>query len=75
MVVTANGIASDAISFDYTPVRSADLNADNVVDSADMGLTLLDFGDCVNCPADFNFDNVVDSSDVGLLLINEGPCQ
>ncbi len=75
MVVTANGIASDAIVFDYTPVRSADLNADNVVDSADMGLTLLDFGDCVNCPADFNFDNVVDSSDVGLLLINEGPCQ
>jgi len=46
-----------------------------VVDSADMGLTLLDFGDCPNCPADFNFDNVVDSSDVGLLLINEGSCQ
>lgn len=74
MEVTANGIGSDQIPFDYTPARSADLNADNVVDSSDMGLMLLEFGDCVNCPADLNFDNVIDSSDVGLLLINEGPC-
>jgi len=75
MVVTANGIASDAISFDYTPMRSADLDGDNVVDSSDMSLTLLDFGPCTNCAADIDMDNVVDSSDLSLVLLNEGACQ
>jgi len=75
MVVTANGIASDAISFDYTPMRSADLDGDNVVDSSDMSLVLLDFGDCTNCAADIDMNSVVDSSDLSLILINEGSCQ
>ena len=75
MVVTANGIASDAISFDYTPTRSADLDGDNVVDSSDMSLALLDFGPCTNCSADIDMDNMVDSSDLSLVLLNEGTCQ
>ncbi len=50
----------------------ADLNNDGVVDSADLGILLLNFGS----PGlgDLNNDGTVDSADIGLLLLNFGDC-
>ena len=44
-----------------------DLNGDDRVDSADLGLLLAAYGD-TNSPYDLNDDGVVDSSDLGILL-------
>ncbi|MCE9619660.1 MAG: hypothetical protein K8R92_07100 [Planctomycetes bacterium] len=74
LVVTANGIPSTAISFDYTPTRSCDIDGDGFVDGADIGLVLLDFGPCAGCSTDIDMDGVVDGADVGLMLLSEGPC-
>ena len=74
LVVTANGIASDPITFVHDS-RSPDLDGNNVVDSADMGNLLIGYGACVNCAADLNMDNEVNSSDMGQLLLGYGPCQ
>ena len=74
LVVTANGIASDPITFVHDS-RSPDLDGNNVVDSADMGNLLIAYGACVNCAADLNMDNEVNSSDMGQLLLGYGPCQ
>jgi len=73
-VVTANGIASDPIAFDYTPYRSADLDGDGIVSAADVSVMLLDFGDCAGCAADLDYDGQVTAGDVGLALLFEGPC-
>jgi hypothetical protein len=52
-----------------------DLNFDHIVDSADMGTMLLDFGPCnPGSPADLNGDLNVDSADMGIMLLNFGPC-
>jgi len=52
----------------------ADLNGDGVVDAADLGALLSQWGSCrggsENCPADLNGDGVVDGADLGLLLEN-----
>jgi len=46
-----------------------DLNADGVVDGADLGLLLGAWGACAaSCEADLNADGVVDGADLGLLL-------
>jgi hypothetical protein len=74
LVVTANGIASDPIAFDYTPYRSADLDGDGIVSAADVSVMLLDFGDCAACAADLDFDGQVTAGDVGLALLFDGPC-
>lgn len=54
------------------PVISGDLNADQVVDAADIGLLLAAWGPCpaapAPCPADLNGDGVVDASDLGAML-------
>jgi len=75
MVVTANGIASDAIVFDYTPVRSADLDGSGEVDSGDVALALLDAGSCAGCPGDLDGSGEIDSGDVALILLSSGACQ
>jgi hypothetical protein len=47
----------------------ADLNLDNTINGADLGLLLGSWGLCsTGCNADLNFDTVVDGSDLGLLL-------
>ena len=46
----------------------ADLNGDGVVNGADVGLLLSEWGSCVGCPGDLNGDGVVDGADFGLLL-------
>jgi len=52
-----------------------DLNADGLVDGADLGLLLLAWGPCDGpCPGNFNGDIMVDGADLGLLLLAWGPC-
>ncbi len=49
----------------------ADINADGVVDGADLGLLLGAWGTCPaggQCPADLNQNGIVDGADLGLLL-------
>jgi len=48
------------------PGEAADLNGDGVVDGADLGLLLGQWGG--DGPADLNDDGVVDGADLGLLL-------
>ena len=74
MVVTANGIASDAISFDYIPMRSADLDGSGEVDAGDVSLCLLDAGVCGGCPSDLDGSGEVDAGDVSLVLLSTGAC-
>ncbi|MCE9618624.1 MAG: S8 family serine peptidase [Planctomycetes bacterium] len=49
-----------------------DLSGD--VDGGDVGLLLLDFGNCPGCSTDLDGDGVVDGGDMGLLLLSFGPC-
>ncbi|MEC9374526.1 MAG: laminin B domain-containing protein [Planctomycetota bacterium] len=56
-----------------TAICGADLNADNVINSADLAILLGSWG--TGCgPADLNFDGVVNSADLGILLGSWGPC-
>ena len=52
------------------------LNGDNVVDGADLGILLANWGACtqIPCTGDLNHDGVVDGADLGILLANWGPC-
>ncbi|MCB9838878.1 MAG: hypothetical protein H6813_06025 [Phycisphaeraceae bacterium] len=58
--------------FDFTvtlmiPACDADLNADGIVDTADLGVLIGVFG--ANAPAaDINGDGIVDTADLGILL-------
>ncbi|MCE9619658.1 MAG: proprotein convertase P-domain-containing protein [Planctomycetes bacterium] len=56
------------------PACPSDLDGDGVVDGADVGLMLLDFGPCPGCAADLDGDGMVDGADVGLMLLDFGPC-
>jgi len=49
---------------------SPDLNGDGVVDGADLGALLAQWGPCDGCNADLNGDGVVDGADLGILLAN-----
>ena len=53
----------------------ADLNQDGMVDGADLGLMLIEWGACLSpCPADLNGDGQVDGADMGLLLASWDNC-
>jgi len=54
------------------PACPGDLNGDGVVDGADLGLLLGQWG--TDGLADLNGDGVVDGADLGLLLGAWGPC-
>ncbi len=47
-----------------------DLNGDGIVNGADMGLLLAQWGPCAGCDADLNGDGIVNGADMGLLLAN-----
>jgi hypothetical protein len=51
----------------------ADINSDQVVDGADLGLLLVAWGTPNQC-ADLNADGIVNGSDLGILLGEWGPC-
>ena len=72
--VTANGIASDPMLFEYTPYKSCDLDASGEVTAADVSMLLLDFGPCTGCASDIDGDGFVTAGDISLVLLFEGPC-
>ncbi len=61
----------DATHFVAT-VCTGDLNADNVIDSADLAILLAAWGG--TGPADLNSSGTVDSADLAILLAAWGPC-
>ena len=52
---------------------NGDFNVDRVVDGADLGIMLADWG-LARSVADINRDGLVDGADLGVLLANWGPC-
>jgi len=52
------------------PKVVGDLNGDGIVDGADLGILLQNWGACSGCAADFNGDGVIDGADLGILLQN-----
>jgi hypothetical protein len=74
----ALGIAKDCNN-DGVPdscqvLNGGDFDGSGVIDSADIGHILLDFGDCVNCPTDLDKSGAVGSEDIGLLLLDFELC-
>ncbi len=61
----------DDVMVEFGPIPG-DLNQDGVVDGADLGLLLTQWGSCPDCIADLNDDDVVDGADLGLLLASWG---
>ncbi len=67
--IVGEGVIDGQIrAFLLRPVPAADLNADGVVDGADLGLLLGSWGRCGDCSADLDSDGVVNGGDLGLLL-------
>ncbi|MCB9838632.1 MAG: hypothetical protein H6813_04770 [Phycisphaeraceae bacterium] len=60
------------VAFFPLPLIPGDINADGVVDTADLGILLGSFGDVGASPADINEDGIVDTADLGILLSNFG---
>jgi hypothetical protein len=59
----------DLGSYELKDPCVGDLDGDEDVDGADLGILLLAWGICSGtCPADFNCDGVVDGTDLGILL-------
>ena len=56
------------------PVCPADLNADSIVDRADLDRLLRSYGDCLSCDEDLNRDNRVDDADIDIMTQQWGPC-
>ncbi|MCB9846947.1 MAG: hypothetical protein H6814_00895 [Phycisphaeraceae bacterium] len=53
---------------DGAPPCLGDINGDGVIDTADLGILLGDFGAHGVLPTDLNGDNTVDTADLGILL-------
>ncbi len=54
----------------------ADVNADGIVNGADLGIVISFWGPVTVFPrADLTGDGVVNGSDLGILLSNWGPCR
>jgi hypothetical protein len=65
------GVASGGVfAYELSALLCAhDVNADGVVDTADLGLILQNFGSSCDCAAeDINADGVIDTADLGLLI-------
>lgn len=56
------------------PPCEGDLNGDDVIDGADLGLLLGEWGAGPGAAGDLNGDGTVDGADLGLLLGVWGPC-
>jgi len=63
------------VSFDTLDNCPGDLDANGVIDGADIGLLLSSWGFCgTSCPHDLNNDGKVNGGDLGLLLSGWGTC-
>ena len=69
--VIANGVGGTSVStpgvFSFTTGLLADLNGDNIVDTADLGVLISVFG-TAGPAGDLNGDGVVDTADLGILI-------
>ena len=61
-----------SVALQAKPARSADLNGDGIVNGADLGLQIGDWGPCDDCGGDLDRNGVVNGSDLGLLLASWG---
>ena len=57
------------VAHEVEPSNPADLNGDDIVNGADMGLLFLAWGFNPGNPADINQDDWVDGGDLGLLIL------
>jgi hypothetical protein len=68
------GAASRNITVNFDIVVGSgifgDVNGDNMVDSGDVSIILLDFGACFGCITDLDQSGDVDSGDVALALLS-----
>ena len=59
-----------------TPCRSGDLDCNGIIDGADLGSLLSNWGPCpggtAGCPGDLNNNGIVDGADLGTMLSNWG---
>jgi hypothetical protein len=63
------------VKLTVTGTCSADLFADQVVNGADLGILLSQWGDATPTTiSDINRDGVVNGADLGILLSQWGPC-
>ena len=80
-LVIATALASSPTAFAYdaepliAPVCLADLNADSIVDRADLVRLLSSYGACKGCEEDLDQDNFVDNADVAITIRQWGPCR
>ncbi len=69
--VIANGIGGSSVStpgvFTFTTGLLADLNDDGIIDTADLGILIAEFGSA-DPAGDLNNDGIVDTADLGLLI-------
>ncbi|MEI6052864.1 MAG: hypothetical protein WCQ44_09200 [Opitutaceae bacterium] len=65
---------SDGIPDSCQVLNGGDFDGSGVIDTADIGYILLDFGDCVNCPTDLDHSGNVGTEDIGLLLLDFELC-
>lgn len=76
-VLLAGAIGVSSFDFDFVvslmgtesvPELPEDLTGDGLVNSADLGLLIAQWGFCEECAADFNGDGLVDASDLGAII-------
>lgn len=70
------GEVADSVTLTVTSIVPCpgDLNADGLINGADLGLMLAAWGSCKGCDADLNGDGEVDGADLGILLAAWGSC-
>ena len=70
-------VLSGSLQSEAPVCERADLNCDGIIDGADLGVMLLNWGPCPgtgagSCQGDINHDGSVDGADLGQLLVNWG---
>jgi hypothetical protein len=53
---------------------TGDFNSDGEVNGQDLGVFLVEWGQCADCAADLNGDGFVNGIDLGVFLVAWGPC-
>ena len=73
ITITSNSKAVEPsslqLNFSIPIYLEGDLDSSGTVDSGDIGILLLNFGECPNCDSDLDNNGYVDSGDIALLLL------
>jgi hypothetical protein len=72
--ITASYKVSNFFAFAMPLPCPSDFDGNRLVDTADIGMMLLDFGDCQSCAGDLDGNGLVDTADISLLLMDFGAC-